>query len=52
MLFSQTKENLSQLFPDVLIRFHGLHILGAGAARNREIMEPVKTLISNRLNHP
>ena len=37
---------------DVIIRSHALRTLGAGAAMNREIMRPVKTLVlvSNRLN--
>ena len=37
---------------DVSIRFHALRTLGADAARNIEIMKPVRTLLSNGLNCP
>ena len=37
---------------DALIRFYALRTLRAGAARNREIMKPVRALVSNRLNCP
>ena len=36
---------------DVLIGFHTFRTLGVGAARNREIVKPMETLLSNRLNH-
>ena len=50
--FPNKKKNLSPFRADVPIRFHALCTLGAGAARNREIMKPVRTLVlvSNSLN--
>ena len=50
--FPNKKKNLSPFRTDVPIRSHALRTLGAGAARNREIMKPVRTLVlvSNRLN--
>ena len=50
--FPNKKKKLSPFRTDVSIRFHALHTLGADAARNREIMRPVRTLVlvSNRLN--
>ena len=50
--FSNKGKNLSPFRTDVPIRSHALCTLGAGAARNREIMKPVRTLVlvSNRLN--
>ena len=50
--FPNKRKNLSPFHTDVPIRSHAFHTLGAGAARNREIMIPVRTLVlvSNRLN--
>ena len=50
--FPNKIKNLSPFRIDVLIRSHALRTLGASAARNKEIMKPVKTLVlvSNRLN--
>ena len=50
LLFPTTRKNLSPLRTDVSIRFHALRSHGTSAARNREIMKPVTTLVSNRLN--
>ena len=52
LFFPNKRKNLSPLLTDVFTRFHALHNFGADAARNREIIKPVRTLVSNRLNHP
>ena len=46
--------NFTPFRTDVPNRSHALPTLGAGAARNKEIMRPVRTwvLVSNRLNCP
>ena len=50
--FPNKRKNLSPFRTDVSIRPNTLHTLGAGAAKNIEIMKPVRTfvLVSNRLN--
>ena len=52
LFFPNKRTNLSPLLTDVFTRFHALHNFGADAAGNREIIKPVRTLVSNRLNHP
>ena len=46
------QRNLSESGTDVSIRFHALRTLAADAGKNREIMKPVRTLVSNGLNCP
>ena len=46
------QKNLSECGTDVSIRFYALRTLGADAARNRKIMKPVRTMVSNGLNCP
>ena len=48
---NKRKNQKNPLLTDIPIRFHVLGRLGAGAARNREIMKPVRALESNWLNH-
>ena len=50
--FQNKRKNFSPFRTDVPISYHALRTLGADAARNREIMRPVRTLVlvSNRLN--
>ena len=50
--FLNRKKNLSPFRTDVPIGSHALRTLGADAARDREFMKPVRTLVlvSNRLN--
>ena len=50
--FPNKRKNLSPFRYDIPIRFLALRTLGAGAARNRKIMKPVRTLVSHRLNRP
>ena len=52
-LNKRTKQtNLSPFHTDSPVRSHASRTLEAGAARNREIMKPVRTLVlvSKRLN--
>ena len=43
--FPNKRKNISPFCADVPIRSHALRILGTGAAKNREIMKPVRTLL-------
>ena len=52
MVIFPKKKNLNESGTDVSIRFHALRTLGADAARNRETMKQVRTLVSNGLNCP
>ena len=48
----KNSKNLSLFQTDVGKKFFALGNLRGGAARNREIMKPVRTLVLNRLNRP
>ena len=48
--FQNKRKNLSPFCTDFPISFLAFRTLGAGNATNKEIMKPVRTLVSNRLN--
>ena len=50
MVIFHKKKNLNESGTDVSIRFHAVRTLGIDAARNRETMKQVRTLVSNGLN--
>ena len=47
--FPNKRKNHRRIHTDVAIRIYAVLNLGEGAARKREIMKPVRTLVSNRL---
>ena len=48
--FPNKRKNLSPFRTDFPIKFYALCTLGGRVARNREIMKPMRTQVSNKLN--